>query len=50
MERYRSGHNGAVLKTVSLKGHGGSSPSASAKCEQCNLLRKVVLFLFLMFY
>ena len=30
MEEYRSGHTGAVLKTVSPKGHGGSNPSSSA--------------------
>ena len=30
-EAYRSGHNEAVLKTVCLRGHGGSNPSASAK-------------------
>ena len=31
MERYRSGHNEAVLKTVWVQAHGGSNPSASAK-------------------
>ncbi len=31
MEAYRSGHNEAVLKTVWVKAHGGSNPSASAK-------------------
>ena len=30
MERYRSGHNGAVLKTVRAQAHGGSNPSLSA--------------------
>lgn len=30
LERYRSGHNGAVLKTVRVKAHGGSNPSRSA--------------------
>ena len=29
-ERYRSGHNGAVLKTVCLHGHMGSNPILSA--------------------
>lgn len=29
-ETYRSGHNGAVLKTVRVQAHGGSSPSVSA--------------------
>ena len=31
MERYRSGHNEAVLKTVCLHGHMGSNPILSAK-------------------
>ena len=30
VDEYRSGHNEAVLKTVSPKGHGGSNPSSSA--------------------
>lgn len=30
MERYRSGHNGAVLKTVCLHGRMGSNPILSA--------------------
>ncbi len=30
MERYRSGHNEAVLKTVCPKGREGSNPSLSA--------------------
>ena len=30
MERYRSGHNGAVLKTVRVNAHEGSNPSLSA--------------------
>ena len=30
MERYRSGHNEAVLKTVCLHGHMGSNPILSA--------------------
>lgn len=29
MERYRSGHNGAVLKTVCLHGRMGSNPILS---------------------
>jgi hypothetical protein len=29
-EGYRSGHNGAVLKTVRAQVHGGSNPSPSA--------------------
>ena len=31
MEGYRSGHNGAVLKTVRAKAHAGSNPAPSAK-------------------
>ena len=31
MERYRSGHNGAVLKTVRVQAHMGSNPILSAK-------------------
>ena len=31
MQEYRSGHNEAVLKTVWVKAHGGSNPSACAK-------------------
>ncbi len=31
MERYRSGHNEAVLKTVCPKGHMGSNPILSAR-------------------
>lgn len=31
MERYRSGHNGAVLKTVCLHGRMGSNPILSVK-------------------
>ena len=30
MERYRSGHNGAVLKTVRVQAHMGSNPILSA--------------------
>jgi hypothetical protein len=30
LEGYRSGHNGAVLKTVRVQAHGGSNPSPSA--------------------
>ena len=32
-EEYRSGHNGAVLKTVRAQAHGGSNPSSSAKLD-----------------
>ena len=36
MERYRSGHNEAVLKTVCLQGHMGSNPILSVwqRCRQ----------------
>ncbi len=34
MEGYRSGHNGAVLKTVRAKVHAGSNPAPSAKEKQ----------------
>ena len=30
MEGYRSGHNGAVLKTVRVQAHVGSNPTPSA--------------------
>ena len=30
MESYRSGHNGAVLKTVRAQVHAGSNPALSA--------------------
>ena len=33
MERYRSGHNGAVLKTVRVQAHVGSNPTLSAKLK-----------------
>ena len=31
MDGYRSGHNGAVLKTVRVQAHGGSNPSPSVQ-------------------
>ena len=34
MERYRSGHNEAVLKTVWVKARVGSNPTLSAKIPQ----------------
>ena len=36
MDGYRSGHNGAVLKTVRVQAHGGSNPSPSVRkaCKQ----------------
>ena len=37
-EVYRSGHNEAVLKTVWVKAHGGSNPSASATKQAIGLL------------
>ncbi len=33
MERYRSGHNEAVLKTVCPQGRVGSNPTLSVYCE-----------------
>ena len=33
-QAYRSGHNEAVLKTVWVKAHGGSNPSACAKIKK----------------
>ena len=41
MERYRSGHNEAVLKTVCPQGRGGSNPTLSAQAR-CLLRRKRV--------
>lgn len=40
MERYRSGHNGAVLKTVRRQRHRGSNPLLSATSEQSPLRSK----------
>ena len=42
MESYRSGHNGAVLKTVRAQAHRGSNPLLSAK----NSTPKGVLFFY----
>ena len=39
MERYRSGHNEAVLKTVCPKGREGSNPSLSAELHEEVLTR-----------
>ena len=36
MERYRSGHNEAVLKTVCPKGRVGSNPTLSAEAEKAS--------------
>ena len=38
MQVYRSGHNEAVLKTVWVKAHGGSNPSACAKEQESLVL------------
>ena len=38
MERYRSGHNEAVLKTVCPKGRVGSNPTLSVIKEKTDLL------------
>ena len=42
MERYRSGHNEAVLKTVCRKRHVGSNPTLSAK--DLDLIQDLFLF------
>ena len=42
MERYRSGHNEAVLKTVCPQGRVGSNPTLSAcQIQNKNFLKKV---------
>ena len=42
MERYRSGHNEAVLKTVCQQGRVGSNPTLSAsQIHNKKLLKKV---------
>ena len=40
MEGYRSGHNGAVLKTVRAKAHAGSNPAPSAIKETSFVYRE----------
>ncbi len=40
-ERYRSGHNEAVLKTVCLRGHKGSNPFLSANLA---IQQNIVIF------
>ena len=40
MERYRSGHNEAVLKTVCPQGRVGSNPTLSASCERVKVDEK----------
>ena len=42
MERYRSGHNEAVLKTVCPKGREGSNPSLSADTEVSKLFKRLL--------
>ena len=39
-ERYRSGHNEAVLKTVCPQGRVGSNPTLSAPCKNQKKLKK----------
>ncbi len=41
LERYRSGHNEAVLKTVCPKGRVGSNPTLSAKVVKLCLLTQL---------
>ena len=43
MERYRSGHNEAVLKTVCPQGRVGSNPTLSVYKMHCALREKVSL-------
>ena len=44
-ERYRSGHNEAVLKTVCPQGHVGSNPTLCAESEKIQkLLDKLSAF------
>ena len=38
LERYRSGHNEAVLKTVCPRGRVGSNPTLSAESNEISLL------------
>ena len=42
MERYRSGHNEAVLKTVCPKGHMGSNPILSARLYNNQILNFLI--------
>ena len=42
-EGYRSGHNGAVLKTVRAKVHAGSNPAPSATSELISLCSKTAV-------
>ena len=44
MQRYRSGHNEAVLKTVCPQGRVGSNPTLSA-LTACRIIRQAVIFL-----
>ncbi len=45
MERYRRGHNGAVLKTVRVQAHVGSNPTFSAMLATLHLEAAELLFL-----
>ena len=42
-QAYRSGHNEAVLKTVWVKAHGGSNPSACAKNMEMTMVISIFL-------
>ena len=44
LEGYRSGHNGAVLKTVRGKLHAGSNPAPSATKETTFVYRTNVVY------
>ena len=48
MESYRSGHNGAVLKTVRAQAHRGSNPLLSAKSLKHILCFKLFLLDFML--
>ena len=50
MEKYRSGHNEAVLKTVCPKGRVGSNPTFSAKSSQAvHCLRRLIYYIYMIF-
>ena len=46
LERYRSGHNEAVLKTVCPRGHVGSNPTGSAKFDEVTPVSWTVMLQF----
>ena len=46
MQRYRSGHNEAVLKTVWVQAHRGSNPLASANKSKAGTFVLALLFVY----